>query len=234
MDVSKDALPPSPPMTDSSSPSTAAFISPRETPPFSPQVRSAHSNSPSVAISPLPGLPPELFLNVLSFLPQEDVEIALGVSRSWYSFLHNEPSLWNTVDVFLNDFSMERVKRICRRSTVNGRRSHGGIRKLILTLQYQQRRDGRRLDVVSFEDISERLEELIDEVARASVLQSVLAAPRGARVAARSPLSTLRSLSVYLYPNTLTSAQVMHEISGWSGLPVFSGLEQCVLSLPPS
>ncbi|GAA6035982.1 hypothetical protein JCM8097_005198 [Rhodosporidiobolus ruineniae] len=211
--------------TKSSPPSTLPFVSPRETPPYSPGVRSNHSSSPASATSPLPPLPVEVFLNVLSYLLQDDIERLILVSRAWNSYLVNEPRLWHTVRASLGDADQTRIDRICRRSTVNGRRSSGGIRKLDLYLPYVTRQ-GRYGDYVEAGWAVRRLHEILEAVTEASVLHNGLDRPPPDRSHAPTPHSTLTSFGFKLYPNTLATAQVLlYFANHYSYAPLFVNLE---------
>ncbi|GAA6020184.1 hypothetical protein JCM10207_004360 [Rhodosporidiobolus poonsookiae] len=225
--VPQSDLPPSPPITESSTKSSPAsslpFVSPRETPPYSPGSRSNHSSSPSAATSPLPPLPTEVFLNVLSFLDQNDIERLLGVSRAWCSYLTSEPSLWTTVTTDLSVDDLWRVQRICRFSDINRKRSSGGIRHLDIRLACQK---GPRLmydDTVSHEEATSKLDAVLDAVFRASVLTNALDHPPGGP---RPALSTVKTFALKLYPNTSTPAYVLHALSQWTGSALFDDLER--------
>ncbi|GAA5938567.1 hypothetical protein JCM10213_006968 [Rhodosporidiobolus nylandii] len=218
--------------TKSSPPSTLPFVSPRETPPYSPDVRSHHSGSPSAAASPLPPLPTEVFLNVLRFLPQADIERFQLVSRVWNTYLVNEPSLWGTLSVELALDQRRLVERVCRRASVNrsgnGQRANGGIRHLAITLSGQPHRDHPPTDYVPQEQAVQRFVEIVDMVSDASILINSLGRPPGRRH------STLARLTLRLHPNSSTPAVILWELSKISRSAVFTDLEHLdvFVSLP--
>ncbi|GAA5856256.1 hypothetical protein JCM8547_000840 [Rhodosporidiobolus lusitaniae] len=217
-------------MTDSgtsskSSPtSTVPFVSPRETPP--PNYRSNHSNSPSAALSPLPPLPIELFFSVLHFLPQDDIERLLYVSRSWYNCIAGEPSLWHTLSAELNRDDQARIDLFCRRANVNGsgKRSHGGIKTLRLSLRSLWTGTSYG-DIVSDKYAVQRMNEIFEAVHEASVPHNAFDRQPHEAAQHRAPTSSLRTLFVNLAPNTLASAVVLHHLAKWARISVCFDLE---------
>ncbi|BGP36453.1 hypothetical protein JCM10450v2_000353 [Rhodotorula kratochvilovae] len=194
--VAKDALPPSPPMTDAS-PSTSTDSSPAtisppqmpaDTPPRSSDCGSSHSTSPASPISPLPPFPTEVFANILSCLPIATVAPLCRVSRAWRQHIVNDLRLWSTLNTTLNLDEDQKCRYICQRASMSGgKRPAGGIRSLHIVLQYQRLANGRRGDVAEVGFVVERLR-----------------------------------LRVELWPNTTTSAVLLDELGKASYAPLFA------------
>ncbi|GEM06121.1 F-box domain containing protein [Rhodotorula toruloides] len=241
--MKQDALPPSPPMTDQAatsgegSPKTPMIDqTPKDTPPRSPGVESEYSgSSASSTRAALLPLPAEVFLNVLSFLQPDDLARMTRVSSAWRAVIDNEPRLWSSLGVMLDDdHDMRKVSYVCSRALGNGggRSGMSGIRDLVVQLRYLDDLHGRYGDVIPKMLVKTRVNVVLKSVAWASIR-------RRDQVHAIMPfrppsISTLWRLTLCLYPNTIASAHAFHEVAEWAADPVFSALKEVIVhaSLP--
>ncbi|GAA5828165.1 hypothetical protein JCM11251_002617 [Rhodosporidiobolus azoricus] len=216
-------------MTDSgtSSPSTVPSISLRETPPHSPRIPSSHSSSPSISASPLEPLPSEVFSLVLSFLEPSDLERCLLVSRSWHAYIDVEPSLWGSLDAYLDADDQRRVDRICRRADVNGRRTVGGIRVLRLHLR-SRLANGRPVAYNDSDQVQNRLVEILLAVFKSSVLSSSTDHPPDPK---RTVYSSLTTLDLRLAPNDHVPACILHKLAELATNPLFDNLKHFIVHM---
>ncbi|BGP28589.1 hypothetical protein JCM10296v2_000325 [Rhodotorula toruloides] len=203
---------------------------PKETPPRSPGVDSEHSSSSASsmkqALSPLPA---EVFLNVLTFLEPDDLARMTRVSSAWRTVINNEPRLWSTLSVALDDNDdMQKASYTCLRACGKngGRSGAGGIRSLVVRLRYIEDQHGLCGDIIPHEVVQARLQNLFKAVAWASARrrdQPHAIMPFGPPA---TSASTLRRLVVLLHPNTIASAYALHEIAEWAHEPLFSALRE--------
>ncbi|GAA5859783.1 hypothetical protein JCM1840_006452 [Sporobolomyces johnsonii] len=233
VDARCESLPPSPPMTDSSTksspPSLLSVVSPgAETPPHSPNTY----RSASPRHSPLPPLPSEVFLTILRYLPAADHLRLCLVSRAWYSFLTNEPHFWSSLALRLEEDEMPMVLRWCDRATRNGRngsKTGGGFRTLTCTLgAFWDRRRQFFSPMAPIDVVRQRFAEALGLAEQASVVVDQRGAP--VQQAPGAKLSTLETLILCLQPNSLDVAYVMFELGMMASRPLFESLQHFVLS----
>ncbi|GAA5997294.1 hypothetical protein JCM5350_000983 [Sporobolomyces pararoseus] len=216
MDRVRENLPPSPPMTDSStkssSPSLLSIVSASaETPPKSPDTVRSPSNQPSPSTSPLPPLPPEVFLSVLRFLPHRDQLRACLVSRSWHTFVVGEPSFWSSAVVSLGDGNLEEFQQVLGRANGNGNKKREGLKKL--TIIQRGRHDKRTYlweSAVPLEVARGCLEQVFN-------LANLAATTISENHYLQDPLtgrySTLRHLQLEIRPNNFDTIVLLHDFA---------------------
>ncbi|GAA5950935.1 hypothetical protein JCM3765_004633 [Sporobolomyces pararoseus] len=197
--------------TKSSSPSLLSTVSASaETPPKSPDtVRSLDNKSPP-STSPLPPLPPEVFLSVLRFLPHRDQLRACLVSRSWNTFIVGEPSFWSSAVVSLGDGNLDEFQLILCRASGNGNKKREGVKRLRIIQQgWQDKRTHKWHSAVPQEVAISCLQyifHLANQAATSLVNNHYLADPLTGK------FSTLRHLYLDIYPNNLTTVHLLHEL----------------------
>ncbi|KAI5477656.1 F-box domain containing protein [Pseudohyphozyma bogoriensis] len=183
------------------------------TPPKSPSAhsQSSTSSSPSPAFSPLPPLPAEVCLLILRHLPPPALEPLLGVSRAFHQFLNDHPSLWPSFQAHLHFQHSIRTHAVIRRSSVNHKNPGGGIRDALIALAAVTLPNGRRhQDYAPTPVVDARLKEVLDALIHACVPYPIVDAFTKEVLEERP--STLETLKMQLYPNTLTSHRVMSTI----------------------
>jgi len=229
MDALREKLPPSPPMTDSSTksspPSLLPTVSPSaETPPLSPDTsRSNNSSSPRLS-SPLSPLPPEVFLAILRFLPSRDQIRATLVSKTWHTFIVNEPGFWSRAFVRVEYDDLELLQRMLFRAVGNGNKKREGLKELTLkTYGSWDRQAGRTCSVINRNEAMERLGEVIALAQYATLTQG----PNNRFVCdpVTKRYSTLRNLNVNFASNHPDTIYFMNELSKQSGSALFHDLD---------
>ncbi|GAA5896404.1 uncharacterized protein JCM6883_006892 [Sporobolomyces salmoneus] len=157
--------------TKSSSPSLLSAISASaETPPRSPDtVRSNNSKSPH-STSPLPPLPPEVFLSILRFLPHRDQLRACLVSQSWRNFILSEPEFWSSISVSLNGSDFATFQDLLFRSVGNGNKKREGPKTLRISHDLLVNRRSNKLEhLVPLEVAKNHLDQVLDCVEQAAM-----------------------------------------------------------------
>ncbi|GAA6061041.1 hypothetical protein JCM10212_004615 [Sporobolomyces blumeae] len=235
MDKPREGLPPSPPMTDSSTkgspPSHPENASPDvDSPPYSPgSLRHRHSSSPRHG-SPLPPLPPEVFLTILRFLSPRDQLRARLVSKSWSAFVEAEPRFWDQATFVLERDDLNLLDLSLSRAVGNGNRKRGGLRSLVVrnNAGWDQRR-ARYCPLIPLQELVARSRAVLALAERATVRFD--SAGRAMRSAANGRYSTLDRLVLDLRVNLNDTLHVMDDLARWSTTPVFADLKELDLSV---
>ncbi|GAA5875939.1 hypothetical protein JCM16303_004049 [Sporobolomyces ruberrimus] len=253
MDGHREKSPPSPLLTDSSAKSSSPsdllsnVSSAAETPPRSPDtVRSLNNKSPRLT-SPLPPLPPEVFLSVLQFLPSSERVRACQVSKAWNAFIVGEPRFWSELTVSIEWDSAEMFQQALFRSIGNGNKKREGLKRLTLVHRGNlDRRSHKWVNPLSATEATEAIEQTFELASQASL--TIGRDGRLERDSVTGKYSTLRSLHCMFAANHVDTVNLMHEIGKASGTPLFHNLEElsiyaalpllslknCILSLFPS
>ncbi|GAA5846961.1 hypothetical protein JCM3766R1_004029 [Sporobolomyces carnicolor] len=200
--------------TKSSSPSLLSTISASaETPPRSPDTtRDANSRSP-FSPSPLPPLPPEVFLSILRFLPPRDRKRASLVSRSWQSFIFAEPSFWSSISIFLDGDDLEQFQVELLRAIGNGNKKRAGLKRLFIEHDRPfDSRTGRYEPLSSIKDAQLQLDRVLWLAGQASLKTT----PDGRRYVADAVtgrFSTLRHLELFFAANHLDTIFLLNNFA---------------------
>lgn len=211
------------------SPSTLA-TSPTLSPPKSPELGYRQSLSPSTTAgeSPLPPLPAEVYLTIISFLPTSHIPGLLLVSKSWKSCLESEPSLWPNLSVTLDYDQIARNEFYAKRSSVNaGRFGAGGIRYLKISTLTRRSQSLYHDDTIDPQTMGHRLEHLY------SILPSACLS-RPYRDSSNNVVerpSTLERINMQLNSNTTTSLIFFQSLCARASEPYLRNLKQyaCLL-----
>ncbi|SCZ90842.1 BZ3500_MvSof-1268-A1-R1_Chr1-3g02305 [Microbotryum saponariae] len=241
-------LPPSPPSTDSShkhtpedssathttsgptsscsssSPSSSSSSDTAIVSPSMPYARKSSSPSTSVgALSPLAPLPNEVFLLIVQQLTQVERTRLCLVSRSWATFLHNEPRLWPKLRIKLgdDDFGVAHFETWLRRASVSHTRHGGGLQQLTIVLSGQRTRLAcypldRNLSDLEY---VQRLQTIVDMVRHACLMRVPL--PDG-----KTRLcSSLRHLKFISEPSTSVTVMLAHTLVQFARDPLLGDLD---------
>ncbi|KAK4055141.1 hypothetical protein OIV83_000421 [Microbotryomycetes sp. JL201] len=205
----------SPPRTGSAGdlpllPATATEPTPPKTPEVEHSSTTASSSTSSPPahnlISPLPPLPIEVFILILTFLETNSKLSLRLVSRAWNSFMTAEASLWSELIIKVPSTTEEflRVRTQLAHVTKTKKPRGGGIKELVLVLQgarHPQDRHGRVFDKVPWRDAEQQLRIIYDTLFATSVQK-----PPDYSVDKQGECeSTITKLEMYCQPNTPAS-----------------------------
>lgn len=212
-------LPPSPPRStytrSTDSPMEPAQQSPVLTPPKSgSEPTSRKSTPPVIGTSPLPPLPPDVFLSMLKYIRQEDRYDLCRLSRAWYFFLVNEPSLWP--HMLRIDLAREHIPLVhlwAVRASVNMGKSGGGIRQVKMNLSMAKPARAESTPMDCFKKTLQLLEEACVGAPIVGWDGRLFAAP-----------STLRALTLFIFPDHLQGFELIVALARQGRTPLFNSL----------
>lgn len=177
---------------------------------------------------PLPPLPIDVFLRIMHYLPTEDVAIMRRVSSAWCGVIDGDLRLWSVLSCSLLDFRPGKVLMYKRNAAPRAPGQRGGIRRVNLMLEPMPPGAADRGECVK--RVIRHVAMVIKAVSEASVT------PVRGKIARDSDLdedgpsyhSSLRVLSLKLYPCAATSVGVLQELADKHEDPVFCQLHTCV------
>ncbi|BGP52506.1 hypothetical protein JCM8202v2_000060 [Rhodotorula sphaerocarpa] len=173
---------------------------------------------------PLPPLPIDVFLRIMHYLPTQDVAIMRRVSSAWRGVIDGDPRLWSVLSCSLLDFRPGKVLMYKRNAAPRAPGQRGGIRRVNLMLEPMPPGAADRGECVK--RVIRHVAMVIKAVSEASVT------PVRGKIARDSDLdedgpsyhSSLRVLSLKLYPCAATSVGVLQELADKHEDPVFCQL----------